>query len=303
MKQGSKEWFEARKGMITGSRIGAILGKSKFAKQKDVLREMVREYFGADREFTGNIATRWGNDHEPVARQDAIIDISNSEGEEIYCEEVGFTVHPHVNWLGVSPDGLLGLADDENGSMLYGLEIKCPFSKKIKEVIPDDHYCQMQLCMAVYGVDSWWYYQWTPTHRRMENVAKDSGWLAHYIEELAFFMEDYLSIIGNKELAKPFLVDLTKEIDSAIWKESVNDYLVAKLEHDRCTKQLDFAKTQLIEIAKTKNVSMCYGDGVSVTKVIKKGSIKYRNIGEIKDVDLEKYRDKDSVYYRVGEKK
>jgi hypothetical protein len=47
-----------------------------------------------------------------------------------------------------------------------------------------------------------------------------------------------------------------------------------------------------------------------VTKVIKKGSIKYSGAWrdassryEMLDVDLEKHRGKDSIYFRIGEKK
>ena len=69
MKQRSPEWFEARKGKITGSRIAGILGVSPFQTPDSVMREMVREWHGLPPEFTGNIATRWGEDHEDDARR------------------------------------------------------------------------------------------------------------------------------------------------------------------------------------------------------------------------------------------
>mgnify|MGYP000621318025 CR=1 FL=1 len=43
-QQLSEEWFAGRIGMVTGSRYGAVLGLSPFAKAKDVMREMVREH-------------------------------------------------------------------------------------------------------------------------------------------------------------------------------------------------------------------------------------------------------------------
>ena len=58
--QRSKEWFEKRKGLITGSSVGAILGVNPWRTPADVMRSMVREYHGAESEFKGNIATEYG---------------------------------------------------------------------------------------------------------------------------------------------------------------------------------------------------------------------------------------------------
>ena len=65
--QRSPEWHEQRKLRLTGSRIGAILGLSPWQTPENVLRQMVREYHGAESEFTGNPATDWGNQHETRA--------------------------------------------------------------------------------------------------------------------------------------------------------------------------------------------------------------------------------------------
>ena len=44
-----------RKFFLTASSVGAALGLSPWQKPKDVLRRMVRDYYGAEPEFTGNI--------------------------------------------------------------------------------------------------------------------------------------------------------------------------------------------------------------------------------------------------------
>ena len=51
MEQRSTEWFAARKGRVTGSSVGAILGLSPFMSPDDVMRRMVRERNGAASEF------------------------------------------------------------------------------------------------------------------------------------------------------------------------------------------------------------------------------------------------------------
>jgi hypothetical protein len=309
MKQGSKEWFNARIGKVTGSRVGAILGKSRYRTRDNVMREMVREHFGADKEFTGNIATEWGNDHEDIARQDAIIEIGNKIGEEVYCVESGFKTDEDFDgrstgYIGASPDGLIGKVNDtEDAEMIAGLEIKCPFSRRINVTPPDDHWHQVQCCMYVYNLKWWWYYQWTPERTQLIIIPKDEEWIDKYGEKIDHFWSDYRSIIEDKDYASDYLTDKTLHIESEEWAGFVNDYLCAKSEHEFRTTQLEIAKARLIEVARAKNVSMCYGSGASVTRVIKKGSIKYGNVDEIKGLDLEKYRGEDSVYFRVGEKK
>jgi predicted phage-related endonuclease len=56
-----------RVGRITASSAGAILGMAPYQKPADVMRRMVREYHGAEPEFTGNPATEYGNFHEAGA--------------------------------------------------------------------------------------------------------------------------------------------------------------------------------------------------------------------------------------------
>jgi len=70
LQQGSDDWFNARVGRVTASNVGAILGLSPFRKRADVMRSTVREYHGVLSEFTGNVATEYGNLYEHLARAD-----------------------------------------------------------------------------------------------------------------------------------------------------------------------------------------------------------------------------------------
>ena len=93
MEQRSTEWFNARKGRITGSMVGAVLGVNPWSTPDDAMRTMVRSYFGADSEFTGNIATEYGVTNEPNATKD----FEMTTGLNV--EEVGFLVHVDHDWL------------------------------------------------------------------------------------------------------------------------------------------------------------------------------------------------------------
>ena len=66
--QRSTEWHEQRKGRVTGSISGAILGLNPFMSPEQALRRMVRDYHNVESEFTGNIATEYGSLNEPIAQ-------------------------------------------------------------------------------------------------------------------------------------------------------------------------------------------------------------------------------------------
>lgn len=95
-EQRSPEWFEKRKRRVTGSTVGGILGLSPYMTRADVMRNMVREALGVEREFTGNVATQYGTNNEAGA----IIE---------WQMETGLQWKPayfiqHEDWLGSSPD-------------------------------------------------------------------------------------------------------------------------------------------------------------------------------------------------------
>src|SRR5690625_4431335 len=163
MKQQTKEWHKARVGKLTASRAGAALGVNPWQKPDDLIRAMVREYHGAEPEFSGNVATQWGHNHEPLA----VLDYMSETGVNVV--EAGFYIHPEHDWLGASPDGFVG----EDGL----LEIKCPFSlrdggvfKKLEEQL--HYYAQIQVQMACTGREWTDFYQWAPHSTSVERVER-----------------------------------------------------------------------------------------------------------------------------------
>ena len=116
MIQRSPEWFAARIGRVTASRVADIMRTTKSgpaASRKNYLAELVCERLtGNKAEGFESAAMAWGTECEPMAR--AEYEVRNI----VTVEEVGFCRHPTITMAGASPDGLVG--DD-------GLiEIKCP---------------------------------------------------------------------------------------------------------------------------------------------------------------------------------
>jgi putative phage-type endonuclease len=118
MEQGSQEWFSARHGNASASRIKDIIAKTKSgysASRDNYMTDLVLERFGVFQDQLDTAPIRWGNEQEPFAR--AMYEVN----ENVMVNECGFILHPTIDKAGASPDGLI--ADDGV------LEIKCPNTK------------------------------------------------------------------------------------------------------------------------------------------------------------------------------
>lgn len=284
MEQSSAEWFEARKGRVTGSNVGAILGLDPYRGPDDVMRSMVREASGAESEFTGNVATEWGSFHEDMAQ----FDFTTETGKQV--KVCGF--FPHLDWLGASPDGLI---DDD-----AVLEIKCPFRLRDggehKGIAEQAHYyAQMQIEMYCTERAKAYFWQWAPHKTKLEIVDRDEWWLDTHIPRLFEFYERFLVELDNPDHLQPKRKVL-----------NTNRALHLVAEYDDLSEAIDQAKAkqkdimaELTGLSDGKNAQI--GDK-KLTKVKKYGSISYANaIKELApDADLEKWRGKDSEYWRFG---
>lgn len=289
VEQRTPEWHELRVSRLTASVVGAILGHSKWKKRDDVMRDMVRAYHGLDPEFEGNVATEFGNEHEPMAIADFEIT------HDVEVEPVGFVTNTEWPMFGVSPDGFIG--DDE------GIEIKCPFSKKTQTLEEKpDYYDQTCITLLVTERERWHYFSWVdgkkPCHEEVTKEEAQKWWDVNR-GILTAFHREYLEIINDMKLSKPYLED--KEIDMS----EDETYVSLCKELDRLNKKateyndkLKAVKQQLYDMAETKKRKLV-GCNHIVGKSIRKGNVDYSKIPQLKGVDLEKYRKKSSTTFYV----
>ncbi len=279
MEQRSNEWYKARANRITGSAIGAILGLSPYATPADVMRRMVREYHGQPSEFNGNIATDYGTLNEPNALADYAM-----EHNEV--KECGFYVHPDFEWLGASPDGLIG--DD-------GLiEIKCPFGKRhdtSPEFLTIDqqkhYYAQIQYQLFCTGRTWCHFYQWNAYGHALEMVNFDPLFIEETLPQLKEFYDEYL------EQRKP--ENAWRYIDGG---ELVQKYKMAKAALEVAEAELEEAKQAIIAAMNGKSGKI--GD-LNVTLAERKGSISYAKAIKdlLPDADLSAYEGKPTQYWTI----
>jgi putative phage-type endonuclease len=141
--QGSPDWFAARCGKVTASRVADVVAKTKTgwgASRANYAAELIAERLtkATAPSFT-NAAMQWGTDMEPQAR----CAYAAHKGCDVF--EIGFVDHPEIAMTGASPDGLVGT----DGLV----EIKCPntathLDTLLGQTVPAKYVTQMQWQMA-----------------------------------------------------------------------------------------------------------------------------------------------------------
>ena len=285
VKQGTKAWLQQRVGRVTGSNVGAVLGSNPYKTPDDVIRQMVRDYHGADPEFKGNAATSWGSFNEEGAQAEYTMETGNA------VEECGFFAY--WGWLGASPDGLL-----EDGGVI---EIKAPYGQRdknppvFKTAEEQPHYwAQMQIEM--YCTSSTWchFYQWAPHGSLLETVHIDNAWLQWAIPTLKEFYEHFLEEIDNPDHLAP----KRPEINTLHAEKLVSEYSELQDAIERADERRKEVLAEIVKLAKGANALVC---GHKLTKVERRGSVSYaKAIAKYApDADLEPFRGKSSTNWTI----
>ncbi|WP_370931076.1 lambda exonuclease family protein [Bartonella sp. DGB1] len=144
MQQNSAEWFQARLGKVTASRIYDIIASQKngepLKKYSDYKMQLLSE------RLTGQIFSQptnkymdWGVEYEAQAKEEYKF------LNDVVITECGFINHPTIAMSGASPDGLI------NADGL--IEVKCPQSTThldflLNDKIKPEYIAQMQWQMA-----------------------------------------------------------------------------------------------------------------------------------------------------------
>jgi putative phage-type endonuclease len=141
--QRTEEWFAARLGKVTASRVADVITRTKTgygASRANYMAQLICERLtGKQGDTYQNAAMAWGTEQEPLARG------AYEALTGLLVEETGFVPHPTITMAGASPDGLIG----DHGLV----EIKCPntathIETLMSDTVPGKYETQMQWQMA-----------------------------------------------------------------------------------------------------------------------------------------------------------
>ena len=204
MEQRTDEWFKARLGKVTASKISDVLAKirtGEAAVRRNYKMQLATERLtGQKTDSYINQAMQDGIDREDTARE--IFEIVR----DIKVEQVGFIDHPTIEMAGASPDGLL----PDNGV----LEIKCPVetthtTNLLERKLPSRYVSQVQWQMACTGADYANFVSYNPNFEpKLQliylDVERDNEYIEMLEEEVSTFLTEVDDIINilrelNKE--------------------------------------------------------------------------------------------------------
>ena len=172
--QGSNEWFEARKGVLTASKfsdcITSKLHKISESGINNISESLAKEKLGIPLKPTYvSEHMEYGNRYESEARY------KFQEHSNYKVNEVGFYKRNFNGFdIGCSPDGVIEQQRRISSDRYRGIEIKCPGMKRHLESfeiinnsgqIPQLYYAQIQFSMFVTGYNYWYFASYRHDHR------------------------------------------------------------------------------------------------------------------------------------------
>ena len=206
IEQRTDDWFAARLGKVTASRVADVIAKTKTgysASRENYMAQLVCERLtNTPTESFTNAAMQWGTDQEPFARA------AYETAKGVMVEEVGFIVHPEIDMSGASPDGFVGV----NGLV----EIKCPTLATTMETwltqkVPQKYFTQIQFQLACTDrvfCDYVVFDPRMPKHLQLyvTRVERDEDYIAHIEDEIVQFLDEVdqkvkkLNLLGNSNV-------------------------------------------------------------------------------------------------------
>lgn len=190
IEQGTPEWFAARLGNVTASRVADVIAKTKSgysASRDNYMAQLICERMtNTVAESYSNAAMQWGTETEPLARA------AYESYADVLVDQVGYIKNPWLARAGASPDGLVGK---------WGLiEIKCPNSSThidtlLSETVPTKYITQMQWQMACTGRVWCDFVSFDPRlpdglQLFVKRVERDAEYIAMLEKEVALFLEE-----------------------------------------------------------------------------------------------------------------
>lgn len=283
---------------ITPRRLSIILGLSKSTSPYALIREMVREYHGAESEFTENEPLK----HYQLNRTAALMAAARKAGTEIkdgQYKTLGDLFGVHVT----------AFAENEFPVFLsipYHLRNQKEAEFKPIGMLPVD-YVRMQLTLMIAQADSGLFVQYVaakgdpfsddyvPQQVYTEIVTASPDWYASIQDTVSKFYDTYKSELDNKDHLAP----LRQFIDTVEANATVEAIMTTREQMKSLKDRESFLLAKLVDIAGGEDAEIL---GRKLTKVVRAGSVKYPDL--IKEhcptVDVNRYRAKDSVSWRLS---
>lgn len=270
------EWLIWRHRGIGASDSPAIMGVSPWKTRMQLWEEKIQP---TPKMSAGNWATRRGHELEPRARARYELETGREMPPLL-------AIHLEHSFLRASMDGF-------NKELNRGLEIKCPgkadHSLAKEGKIPKKYQYQIWHQFLVTGASAIDYYSFDGTSGVCLEVLPDHESIGHlFREELKFWSHVVTKTPPNIQEEDFVAIEDQKQISRIL------EFKIIQSELTRLSERSDELKKIIIKNMKHKRMT---GSGVKIFPTLRKGSVEYSNIPELKAVDLELYRKPSTEFY------
>lgn len=285
VKQGSEEWHRLRRDIPrTATRSAAVLGKSPYITQRKLV-DVIKN--GVPEASYNNPAMRKGTKYEAAGRA------SFEKMFEVLGEPLTISQGPYLaslDWVTID--------------FLFHCDIKVPWAGKNSErwllaekgQASEHDIIQANHQMMILGTEYCYFYIYDPeTDEGIPvKIKRDNSLILTIKERWEDFNDKYLA--GNETPpAEKNEADL-REDDR--WEQLAQRYLEFKREMEIAKLNMDTVKELLIKESDGKNIVGC---GIRLVHYSRQGSIQYKTIPELKNVDVEQFRAEPIIQTRISE--
>lgn len=274
MIQGTKQWLEARKSFVTATDSSVIMGINPWKTPYKLWRQKM----DLDPPEEENQRMREGTMMEPHAR-------------EWFIKETGIHCEPKVLIKDFMMASLDGLSSDQKCIV----EIKCgskSFAQAEELKIPNYYLCQMQHQMYVANVTLAYYIAFNGEEGIIMPVIRNDEFIENMIQKEKDFYQCLISFTPPTMTTRDYQTKSDPE-----WKALAENYRIAYQALKNAEQLEQNLKQQLI--ASSGGLSSM-GEGIKLSKVLRKGQIEYSKIPELTGLDLEPYRKNNTEYWKVS---
>lgn len=290
MRQNTDAWLEMRKSHIGSSDAPIIMEVSKFKrtdglwKTPYVLWQEKLDLLPEDKE---NSAMRWGKVNEPACL-------------ERYCKMVGQSFSPQVVFHQQLPylmASLDGLAEDGKAAVEIKNAGKEDHEMAKSGAVPPHYYPQIQHQMECLEISSLHYFSVNSDDAVIVEVNRDDK----YIEEMLKRHQIFWDCLDK--FTPPSLTERDYRDQDEMWNEMAETAFYLKQERLALKKQYEEIerkeKSLIKELTDKSEKWNAKSENFRLTLSMRRGNVQYKNIPELKDVNLDSYRAKPIEIWKV----
>ena len=269
---------QTRRNFVGASDAPAIMGVSPWKTAYQLWEEKVGI---RESNFTSKAMQR-GIDMEEEAR----MSFEEQTGIFVFPQRI---VNEHHSWMVATLDGM-----DLKGENV--VEIKCPgkidHTCAMDGVIPEKYIPQLMHQMIVACVTSIYYFSYSPSSSKILQLEYDPAYSKVLLDKEIQFWNNV------QEFTPPTLSDKDYNLkEDELWNQAAQEWLHINSQLDSLKKKEEELRNTLVAMSGKSNSMGC---GIKISRILRKGNVEYKNIPELKDVDLDKYRKGPIEIWRIG---